>query len=64
VVDEHLAIVDALRVRDPAAARTAMRTHLAAVIDHLLDTTEAEEIEKARAAIADSRTRVRRTAAV
>ena len=32
-------IVDALRNRDPAAARTAMRTHLSAVLDSLLFAT-------------------------
>ena len=39
VVEEHRAIVDALRNRDPAAARTAMRTHLSAVLDSLLFAT-------------------------
>ena len=39
VVDEHSAIVDALRNRDPAAARTAMRMHLSAVLDSLLFAT-------------------------
>lgn len=64
VVDEHAAIVDALRTGNAGASRAAMRAHLAAVVDHLLDTTEAQEIERARAATVDSRNRVRRTAGV
>ena len=40
VVEEHAAIVEALRARDPEAARAAMRAHLSAVIDSLLFATE------------------------
>lgn len=36
VIAEHTAILDALKARDPEAARAAMRTHLLAVIDSLL----------------------------
>lgn len=48
VVDEHRAIVDALRSRNPKAARQAMRDHLSRVLNYLLDATEVEAIEEAR----------------
>ena len=48
VVEEHAAIVNALRTRDPAAARSAMRGHLAAVLDYLLFATEEQAIAAAR----------------
>lgn len=60
VVSEHAEIVAALRQRDPAIARAAMRAHLGAVIEHLLAATEAEAIERARAAVASTRTRFSR----
>ncbi|MBW8783057.1 MAG: FadR family transcriptional regulator [Novosphingobium sp.] len=40
VVDEHTAVLEALRRRDPEAARTAMRAHLSAVLESLLFATE------------------------
>src|SRR5262249_49272664 len=48
VVAEHTAIVEALRSRDPAKAREAMRAHLGAVMEHLLFATEEQAIEQAR----------------
>ncbi|MDE2560978.1 MAG: FadR family transcriptional regulator [Sphingomonadales bacterium] len=48
VVDEHTAILNALRARDANAARSAMRAHLAQVIDSLLFATEERAIEEAR----------------
>ncbi len=48
VVDEHSAALDALRARDPAAARAAMRCHLSAVLDSLLFATEERAIFEAR----------------
>jgi GntR family transcriptional regulator, hexuronate regulon transcriptional repressor len=57
VVDEHSAVLDALRARDPNAARTAMRTHLGAVLDYLLFATEAKAVEEARKAVAAKRKR-------
>lgn len=48
VLAEHRAIFDALKLRDSAAARTAMRAHLAAVLDALLFATEERAIAEAR----------------
>jgi len=50
VVDEHTAVLAALRNRDPVAARAAMRAHLSQVIDSLLFATEERAIEEARLA--------------
>lgn len=63
VVEEHTAIFQALRARDPAAARAAMRTHLSAVIEGLLFATEERALEEARRAIAAKRTRYARATA-
>jgi DNA-binding FadR family transcriptional regulator len=56
-IDEHTAIVKALRQRDPDAARAAMREHLTRVIDALLKATEVQELERARQQIAEQRKR-------
>ena len=57
VVDEHTAIFDALRSRDPAKARAAMRTHLSAVIESLLFATEEAAIAEARKLVDAKRAR-------
>ncbi|GAA0735159.1 FadR/GntR family transcriptional regulator [Sphingomonas japonica] len=46
---EHGRILSALEARSPIDARNAMRDHLARLIDHLLDVTETEAVERARA---------------
>ena len=56
-VDEHTAIVRALKRRDPDAARAAMREHLSRVMEELLEVTEVEELERARAQVAEKRRR-------
>jgi GntR family transcriptional repressor for pyruvate dehydrogenase complex len=63
-IDEHLVILDALRRRDPAAARTAMRDHLERVIDGLLQATEIDTMERARAEVAGRRSELARRVAV
>jgi GntR family transcriptional regulator, hexuronate regulon transcriptional repressor len=63
VVDEHTAILDALRARDPAAARAAMRGHLSQVIDSLLFATEERQIAEAREAARAKRERYARATA-
>lgn len=45
---EHRRVLEALRARDPAAARQAMRDHLERVIEHLLRATETEALERAQ----------------
>lgn len=62
VVEEHKAVLDALRARDPSAARAAMRNHMSSVIDHLLFATEEEAIEAARRNFASTRERYGRAA--
>lgn len=57
VVAEHAAIVEALRARDAAGARAAMRAHLTSVMDHLLFKTEEMAMEEARRALATTRLR-------
>jgi len=59
VVEEHTAVLAALRNRDPIAARAAMRTHLSAVLDSLLFATEERAIEEARRAVEAKRARYR-----
>jgi GntR family transcriptional repressor for pyruvate dehydrogenase complex len=62
VVDEHSAIVDALRSRDPNKARAAMRSHLSRVLEYLLDATEVEAMAEAKARMAEQRSRFGRPA--
>jgi GntR family transcriptional repressor for pyruvate dehydrogenase complex len=57
VVAEHSAIVKALRSRDSAKARAAMRAHLSAVMDHLLFTTEEQAVAEARRSVQDAKAR-------
>ncbi len=53
--DEHTQILDALRSRDPARAREAMRSHIANVVAALLDATEVHELEQAKARVDEQR---------
>jgi GntR family transcriptional repressor for pyruvate dehydrogenase complex len=63
VVEEHMAVLDALRARDPNAARTAMRAHLSAVLEALLFATEERAVENTRRAIQAQRDRYSRATA-
>lgn len=63
VVEEHTAILDALRSRDPIAARAAMRAHLSAVLDALLFATEERLLAEARRATQAKRERYARATA-
>jgi len=56
-VSEHKRIVDALASRQSDAAREAMRDHLGRVIANLLEATETEAIERARAEVDAKRRR-------
>jgi GntR family hexuronate regulon transcriptional repressor len=53
--DEHQEIVEALRTRDPRAARSAMQAHLGGLIENLLLTAELEAIERTRESLAAKR---------
>lgn len=64
IVEEHRAIVEALRTRDPGQARAAMRAHLRSVLDQLLFATEEQAIEAARQEVASARARYERSAAL
>ena len=48
VVEEHSAVLEALRSRDPARAREAMRAHLLQVLESLLFATEQQAVDAAR----------------
>ncbi|MDF7774941.1 FadR/GntR family transcriptional regulator [Sphingomonas sp. AOB5] len=59
-IEEHRPMVEALRARDPEAARNAMRAHLRTVVDDLLEATELEAMERARNEIDARRDKVSR----
>lgn len=54
-VDEHQVVLDALKARDPEAARQAMRDHLARVTQNLLIATEADVLDRARLRVEERR---------
>lgn len=54
---EHLDILDALKARDPAAARQAMRQHFYRLIEAMLDATEKKALEEVRQRSSESRER-------
>ena len=47
-VEEHREIFNAVKNRDPQAARAAMHQHFALILNKLIATTEAEQVEMAR----------------
>lgn len=57
VVDEHTQILDALKARDPVAARGAMHAHLTSVLDSLLVAAEEQAVEEARRTVRAKRDR-------
>lgn len=54
---EHVAVFEALRDRDPAAARAAMRAHFQRLINSLLDATEKMALEEVQQRALQSRKR-------
>jgi DNA-binding GntR family transcriptional regulator len=56
-LEEHQAILEALRKRDSQAARAAMRNHLGRLIDELLEATEIEAVEEVRKKVTRDRDR-------
>jgi len=61
VADDHRRILAALRKRDPAAARAAMRDHLTRVIETVPKATETEAMERVQTELAARRERYIRT---
>ena len=56
-VNEHSEVMDALRNRDPEAARKAMRGHFARLLEALIDVSEQQAIEDARQKFRENRLR-------
>lgn len=54
---EHRAIFDALKSRDPAAARYAMREHFHRLLESMLDATERRALEQVQQQASESRER-------
>ncbi|BBI19909.1 GntR family transcriptional regulator [Qipengyuania flava] len=55
--DEHRAIFDALRARDPGAARQAMREHFQRLLESMLEATERKALEEVQLRASQSRER-------
>jgi DNA-binding FadR family transcriptional regulator len=56
-VEEHREIYQALLNRDPAAARAAMHQHFALILNKLIATSEAAQVEEARRQAEEARER-------
>ncbi len=56
-VREHAEILDALKARDPAAARNAMRQHFYRLLEAMLEATERQELQELQKRVAESRER-------
>ena len=55
--DEHAAILEALRERDPSAARNAMRQHFHRLFEAMLVVTENSALEEVKRKIGEDRKR-------
>lgn len=55
--NEHAAVLKALRARDAAAARLAMREHFKGLLESMIDVTEEQALEELRRKITESRQR-------
>lgn len=56
-MDEHREVFDALKARDSAAARAAMRAHFQRLIENMLDTTEQQALAEVQQRASESRER-------
>lgn len=54
---EHRAVFDALKARDPAGARAAMREHFHRLLDSMLEATERKALEEVQQQASQSRER-------
>lgn len=61
---EHADILDAMRSRNSAAARIAMRAHFARLLESMLDVTHEQAMEKLRKQATDSRNRYLKSASL
>ena len=61
---EHSEIFQALRRRDPAAARIAMRKHFRRLMESMLDVTEEQAVEEIRKKASESRRRFLKSARI
>jgi len=61
---EHQDILDALKARNPEAARTAMRQHFLRLIESMLDAREQEELERVQQRADKGRERFLKTASL
>ena len=55
--DEHAVILEALKNRDPSAARSAMRAHFTRMIEALLVASEEAAYEEVKRKASESRSR-------
>lgn len=62
--NEHTAVFEALRNRDPEAARTAMREHFNRLLESMLDATEEQAFEEVRKRSTESRRRFLKSAGI
>jgi hypothetical protein len=54
---EHADVLDALRNRDPEAARQAMQAHFRGLLGSMIDVTEEQALEELRKQVTESRQR-------
>lgn len=59
---EHAEILEAVRARDPAAARKAMRNHFRRLLESMLDVTHEQAMEELRRQSTESRNRYLKSA--
>jgi GntR family transcriptional repressor for pyruvate dehydrogenase complex len=60
LIDDHRDVLDALKKRDPKAARAAMHEHLGRVIENLLMATELDAMNRARSEVDAKRKELQR----
>ena len=64
LIEDHEVILNALKARDPRAAREAMRAHLSRVIDGLLTATEMDAMARTRSDVEARRLEIARRIAI
>jgi GntR family transcriptional repressor for pyruvate dehydrogenase complex len=64
LIEDHEVILNALKARDPRAARNAMRAHLSRVIEGLLTATEMDAMAQTRSDVEARRLEMARRTAI